>query len=145
MWLKVQMSMIFQPQLYVQNKILLLEQPLQPHCQTAPMTLSSINWHKFCHISGRVRIFTYFIKKLNFQLLTFKTYHTVLLFQNISSAPKKNFFSNAIMRFFNNPIYPLLSTFLSTLTQPETCFGWNHLVLHTFKALWRKLFVPKHF
>ena len=23
----------------------------------------------------------------------------------------------------NNPIYPLLSTVLSTLTEPETCFG----------------------
>ena len=28
----------------------------------------------------------------------------------------------------NNPIYPLLSAVLSTWTEPETYFGWNHLV-----------------
>ena len=33
-----------------------------------------------------------------------------------------------MMSFGNNPIYPLLSTVLSTWTEPETCFGLSHLV-----------------
>ena len=41
-----------------------------------------------------------------------------------SLAPKtKKIFSNAMMHFWNNPIYPLLSAVLSTWMGPETCFG----------------------
>ena len=57
------------------------------------------------------------------------------VFLGIHRNPKQNFFFLiSVLDFWNNPIYPLLSTWIRTLG--GTNFGWNHRMafLYRFKC-----------